>query len=302
MKKLLIGALACCFIFGSFDLTAGNGMQPQTKKRVLRKKRKKMTKSARADLVVSWVRITPDPPRAKKDLITIKVKVKNAGNAPTPMKASLSMSVYSVDASGNRVAGKDQNMGAIPWYTNNIPVLNPNESEEISKTITCNFPGPHEVSGVIITEGFETGNEYHQNNSYKKIFQVHLPPRYADLELTQFQINTAGQLVIKMCNKGASVPTGDFEYSQVRVVVNSDPYKSLLFPEVDPSGIVKKGRGPMPIGPVKYLVYRWPDTGSQALLFTSGQTYTVKVHLNYNNAIYDKNLSNNVKTKTLTAP
>ena len=71
-----------------------------------------------------------------------------------------------------------------------------------------------------------------------------------------------------------------------------------------PVVIVKKGRGngPIPMGPTKYLKYKWPTSGYQGLQFTSGQTYTIKVHLNYNNSIYDKKLNNNSKTKTVTAP
>ncbi len=301
LSLTMILATSVIFVLGAEYVSADTRMRmaPQLRAPVL-----KNTKSIPADLKVMGVRISPQPPRAKHDMITIKVEVKNVGGRPTPMPASLGMSVYSVDASGNQISGKDKNMNAIPWYTNNIPVLNPGESREISKTITCNHPGAHKVSGVIITEGFSVGDERSDNNNYAEIFQVQLPPKEVDLELTGFSINPSGQLVIKMCNKGLSIPNRDFEHSQIRVFVNNDPYKSLMFPEVDPAGIVKKdrGSGPIPIGPVNHLVYRWPTSGYEGLQFSSGQTYSVKVHLNYNNSIYDKNLNNNQKTKTITAP
>jgi hypothetical protein len=282
------------------ELAADNAVRIAPKKRLILNKTPKNTP---ADLKVMSVTITPQPPRAKKDLISIKVMVRNVGGRPTPMPASLSMSVYSVDANGNRTTG-DSNLNAIPWYTNNIPVLNPGESREISKTVTCNHPGPHEVSGVIITEGFAVGDEMSQNNNYKEPFAVHLPPKKADIELTTFKIDSSGRLEIKMCNRGFSVPNRDFEFSQIRVFVNDDSAKTLMFPQVDPTGIVKKGRGNGPIlmGPIRHLKYKWPTSGNQGLQFTSGQSFTIKVHLNYNNSIYDKKLNNNKKTKTITAP
>jgi subtilase family serine protease len=125
-----------------------------------------------ADLVVTKVSIMPIQPEMKNDLARISVTVKNVGGTKPSRKTSLSMSVWSVNSSGQRVVGRTSLPNLIPWYTNNIPRLDPDQKITLSKTHTFNFGGRHKVEGVIITEGLSAGEEISNNNQYERIFSV----------------------------------------------------------------------------------------------------------------------------------
>ena len=198
-------------------------------------------KTSRADLKVVNVTITPDKPRARKDMITISVTVKNLGNATPSRRCSLTMSIWSVDQNGNRITPGDSNSNAIPWYTNNIPQLNPGDQIKISKTITLRYAGRHMVSGVIITEGLQGGEENPVNNDYKKYFMAYGPPKKADLVLTKVGVTSNGRIKLRMCNKGHSISDVDYNTcSYVKIVIGIES-KSIHFRDIDPSGILQKG-------------------------------------------------------------
>lgn len=132
----------------------------------------RMNRAMPADLKVVQVIIAPTQPVMKRDLARISVVVKNVGGMTPSRACSLSMSVWSVNNNGERVAGRTSLPNLIPWYTNNIPRLNPGQEVTISKTLTFDFGGRHKVDGAIITEGLSAGEENGQNNLYSKIFSV----------------------------------------------------------------------------------------------------------------------------------
>ena len=125
-----------------------------------------------ADLVVTRVSITPSQPEMKNDLARISITVENIGGTKPSRNTSLTMSVWSVDTNGQPLSGRTRLPNLIPWYTNNIPRLEPRQRITLSKTLTFNFGGRHKVEGIIITEGLSAGEEISTNNQYNRIFSV----------------------------------------------------------------------------------------------------------------------------------
>ena len=262
-------------------------------------------KKPKADLYVSEVTITPNPPRARKDMITIKVTVRNKGskaNSNLKFPCSLNMSVYSVDEAGFRVEG-DNNLNAIPMYAYNIPKLEPGQSIQIAKTVTLRFSGLHRVSGVINTEGLELGEEIGANNSYQADFNALPPPAPADLVLESALLTPEGRLRLGMRNKGEEIPDADFNSSYIRIKIAGENDRILYLKEVDPRGFLKKGRGGIwTFGSQDRLYYNWPSSGYQGIQLQPGQSKTFQVIVDYNVRISDSNRNNNTKTVTLSRP
>jgi hypothetical protein len=252
-----------------------------------------------ADLVVTGVTFDPPQPRAQKDMITIRVTVKNIGTKAVPKITSLSMGVYSVDANGER-DGQDNIPKAIPWYTNNIPALAAGAQVVISKTVTLNHIGRHMVDGVIITEGLQVGDEKPGNNNYKVFFMAGPPPPLSDLVLDEVSRTAEGRIKIKMHNGGYAIPDVDREISYVKITINGALEKSYFLRDIDPNKLLSIGESPPWTGLNRiYLSFIWPATGQKGIQLQPGQSYTVKVVLDYNSRISDSNGSNNVKTVTL---
>ncbi|MCP3901345.1 MAG: hypothetical protein GY707_16700, partial [Desulfobacteraceae bacterium] len=109
------------------------------------------------DLMVQMVTVNPQIPTVSKDMITIKVTVKNRGNGPTSAICHLTMFLRSVNSAGTAIPGDQRYL--IPGYTNNIPILGPGARHEISKVFTTQFIGRKKVSGVINTESLQPGEE-----------------------------------------------------------------------------------------------------------------------------------------------
>ena len=129
------------------------------------------TRRGQADLKVRRVKITPNQP-TKGGPARIEVTVRNYGVIKPSKACSLSMSVWSVNNNGQHVANRTSLPNLIPWYTNNIPRLDPGQEVTITKDVTFQFSGRHKVEGVIITEGLGAGEENGQNNTYYMIFPV----------------------------------------------------------------------------------------------------------------------------------
>jgi hypothetical protein len=251
------------------------------------------------DLKVTQVAITPPHPRVSKDIITIKVTVKNRGKAPTSAKCHLTMSVYSVDASGMQIPGNSL-MGAIPGYTNNIPVLGPGASCQISKTVTLHHAGRNAVSGVINTEFLQVGEESDtQNNTYKQYFEVSPKPAPADLVLHGIMLTSGGRIKIKMSNAGKAIPDYDFDHAWVKAEVIGSDYKQIHLKDMDPNGLLKKPGVPLGMPGAIRVNYIWPATGPQGIALSPGNTYQVKVVLDCFPRITDSNRANNTKTVIL---
>jgi hypothetical protein len=252
-----------------------------------------------ADLVVTGVTFDPPKPRANFGMATIRVTVKNAGTAAVPKTTSLTMSVWSVDANGQRIKG-DSIPGAIPWYANNIPPLAKGAEIVISKTITLHHIGRHLVDGVILTEGLQAGDERAGNNDYKVLFMVGPPPIPSDLVLSQVSRTADGRIKLKMYNRGSFIPDEDREISYVKLTVNGIAEKMIFLRDIDPNKLLSKGEYP-PLGNLVrvYLDYTWPATGPDGIQLQPGQSYSVKVVLDYNVRISDSNRSNNERSVTL---
>jgi hypothetical protein len=251
------------------------------------------------DLKVVQVAITPPQPRVSKDIITIKVTVKNRGRAPTSAICHLTMSVYSVDASGMQIPGNNL-MGAIPGYTNNIPVLGPGASCQISKTVTLHHAGRNAVSGVINTEFLQIGEESDtQNNTYKHYFEVSPKPAPADLVLHGIMLTSGGRIKIKMSNAGKAIPDYDFNRAWVKAEVIGSDYKQIHLKDMDPNGLLKKPGVPAGLPGAIRVNYVWPATGPEGITLLPGNTYQVKVVLDCFPAITDANRANNTKTVIL---
>jgi hypothetical protein len=251
------------------------------------------------DLKVVQVAITPPQPRVSKDIITIKVTVKNRGRAPTSAICHLTMSVYSVDAAGMQIPGNSL-MNAIPGYTNNIPVLGPGASCQISKTVTLHHAGRNAVSGVINTEFLQMGEESDtQNNTYKHFFEVSPKPAPADLVLHGIMLTPDKRIKIKMSNAGKAIPDYDFDRAWVKAQVAGSDYKQIHLKDMDPNGLLKKPGVPPGLPGAVYVSYIWPITGPEGITLSPGNTYQVQVVLDCFPAITDSNRANNAKTVIL---
>jgi len=113
--------------------------------------------------------ITPaSPPQGGTG--TVSFTIRNTGGSASPGPTSFGLQVYSSDAQGNPDTGDFETV--IPWYTNNIPVLDPGESHIISAPVTFLHAGPHTANGVIITEGYELGEVSTFKSPWKYSFQV----------------------------------------------------------------------------------------------------------------------------------
>ncbi len=295
MKRSIIFC-SCLFILASIiiaDTANTQPLKPVPQPKVTFKK-------PIADLVVSNVKITPENPRAQKDMITIEVTVKNTGSGALPKVCSLAMDLINQDTK------PDYHHQIIPWYTNNIPQLSPGAEVKISKTITIPYPGRYKLSMVIITEGLQVGDEKPGNNQHAVYFQAAVAPERSDLILDNVSLDQEGRVVLRMHNAGAGIPDQDFNTSYVRVKIDNTLQKSIYFKEIDPNGILKRGQG-APLGgsvpwggTTTYLNFTWPNTGYNAIKLEPGHACIVEVILDYNSRISDKNGTNNKKTVTLT--
>ena len=255
--------------------------------------------AGKPDLMVQMVTVNPKIPTVSKDMITIKVTVKNRGTAATSAVCHLTLFLRSVNNVGNPISGDQRYL--IPGYTNNIPILGPGAKHEISKVFTTHFIGRKEISGVINTESLQPGEESNgQNNTYKSYFTVKPKPTPADLVLHNIIVTSDGRIKIKMSNCGKAIPDYDFNHAWVKVEVQgSSPYKQLLFTDIDPNGLLKIPGVPPGMSGKVYVNFVWPDTGPQAIKLTQGYTYNVTVTLDCFPRIVDSNRSNNSKTVTL---
>lgn len=256
-----------------------------------------------ADLAVTSVVVSPDPPRARKDMITITATVKNQGHkaaANLEFPCSLVMDISSVDGSGQKVKG--DLIHAIPNYTYNIPDLAPNQSIQISKTVTLRFAGRHCVSGIIDTEGFHApGEEDSTNNRYEFFFNALEPPPQSDLALTDVTLTADGQLVLQLTNKGAAIPAADFDTSYLMIKVYGENDRSFKMTEIDPTGLLKKGSSGFWVPQTAiFLNFTCPAKGYKGILLQPGQSMTFEVIADYNVRISDSNRDNNKRTVTLT--
>jgi hypothetical protein len=224
-------------------------------------------------------------------MVQIKVTVKNEGNATPSKVCSLAMTLRNEDTHPEYMHQ------IIPWYTNNIPQLAPGASVDISHTITIPYTGHYYLNVIIITEGLQVGEENAQNNQKKIYFQVVDPPAPSDLVLHSLTPTNDGRIRIKMYNKGAHIPTVDFDTSYVRVIVNDTMEKSIHFRDIDPTGILKIGETGVGGSLTRvYLEYMWPKTGPDGISLEPGQTYKVRVILDYNVRISEVDRSNNAMT------
>lgn len=301
VKMLWIFLIVFSMIFSGYVFGASSGtvelkrVPPSSKI----KKNATIDQTGNPDLMVLMVKVNPKTPTVSKDLINIKVTVKNRGTAATSAVCHLTMSVFSVDNSGNRISGNSL-MAAIPGYTNNIPILGPGAKHEISKTITLHHAGRNQIEGVINTESLQAGEESnHQNNYYKSYFTVKPKPAPADLVLHKITVTPDGRIKIKMSNSGKAIPDEDFNRAWVKAEVDGYPYKQLHLKDMDQNGLLKKP-GPTSGMPGQIFVnFIWPDTGPQAIKLSAGNTYTVTVTLDCFPKIVDSNRSNNTRTVTL---
>jgi hypothetical protein len=251
------------------------------------------------DLMVQMVTVSPITPTVSKDLITIKVTVKNRGTGPTSAKCHLTMFLRSVNSADTPVPGDQRSL--IPGYTNNIPILGPGAKHVISKVFTTQFIGRKRITGAINIESLQIGEESNnQNNNYKSYFTVKPKPVPADLVLNKISVTSTGRIKIRMSNRGKAIPNEDFVRAWVKAeVIGSSPYKQLHLKDMDPNGFLKKPGVPSGMPGQIYVNYIWPDSGSQGIKLTSGYTYTVKVTLDCFPSIVDSNRNNNSKTVTL---
>lgn len=294
MKRSAIFCL-CLLILAAVIVPETADTQPVKVSPVPKMVRKKLM----ADLVVSNVRITPEHPRAKKDMITIEVTVKNAGPGPLPKVCSLAMDLSNMDTH------PDYTNHIIPWYTNNIPTLAPGAEVKISKTITIPYPGTYKLGLIIITEGLQVGDENPVNNRHHMTFVASRPPDASDLVLDSVALNKEGRIVLRMHNGDDPIPDEDFNSSYVRVKVDNGLNKTIFLRDMDPTGVLKKGSAfpsgsGLPGGGTTHLVFTWPNSGPDGIKLDPGHAYIVEVTLDYNGRVRDSNRSNNKKTVTLT--
>jgi hypothetical protein len=288
MKRLMISMLVM-FIFTA-TLFAGIAIADPPK--IINKTPPTpLPKKSRADLIMRSLTLNPPVPRAQKDMVQIKVTIENAGTATPSAVCSWAMAIYNVDTHPT------YGHVLIPQYALNVPRLAPHTTVEISRTITIPYSGRYRFIGFFDTTTLQAGEENESNNHYESFFNVVEPPQSADLVLDNLSPTNDGRIKIKMHNQGARIPDPDFNTSYVRVTVNDSIEKNIHLKDIDPTGLLKPGEIVPGINR-KYLTYVWPKTGSDGISLEPGHTYKVKVVLDYNVRISDKNRANNTKTVT----
>ena len=68
---------------------------------------------------------------------------------------------------------------------------------------------------------------------------------------------------------------------------------------IDPNGLLQKAGVPVGMGKKVYLNFAWPKTGERGIKLFAGNSYSVKVTLDWLHSIMDKKPSNNSKTVIL---
>jgi hypothetical protein len=277
--------------------TGGRKVSPS----IVIKKNRSVNLAGKPDLMVLMVTVNPKIPTVSKDLITIKVTVKNRGTAPTSAICHLTLFLRSVNNVGIPIPGDQRYL--IHAYSNNIPVLGPGARHEISKVFTTHFIGRKEISGVINTESLQPGEESNsQNNSYKSYFTVKPKPAPADLVLHNITVTNDGRIKIRMSNCGKAIPDFDFNRAFVKAeVIGSSSFYPLQLhlKDMDPNGFLKKPGVPFGMPGKIFVNFVWPDTGPHGIKLTAGYAYNVKVILDCYPSIVDSDRSNNSKTVTL---
>ncbi len=265
------------------------------------KKSRPVKFAGKPDLLVQMVTVNPKAPTVSKDMITIRVTVKNRGTAPTSAICHLTLFLRSVNSAGTPIPGDQRYL--IPGYTNNIPILSPGARHEIFKVFTTQFKGRKEISGVINTEKLQPGEESNnQNNTYKSYFTVKPKPAPADLVLHNISVTSGGRIKIRMSNCGKAIPDSDFNRAWVKaeVIGSSTPHTlQLHLKDMDPNGFLKKPGVPIGMSGKVFVSFVWPDTGPCGIKLTTGYSYNVQVILDCFPSIVDSNRSNNSKTVTL---
>ncbi|MCK5100108.1 MAG: hypothetical protein KAR45_18500 [Desulfobacteraceae bacterium] len=257
--------------------------------------------AGKPDLIVQMVTVNPKIPTVSKDMITIKVTVRNRGTAATSAVCHLTLFLRSVNNAGTPIPGDQRHL--IPAYSNNIPILGPGARHEISKVFTTHSIGRKEISGVINTESLQPGEESNiQNNYYKSYFTVKPKPAPADLVLHNISVTNDGRIKIRMSNCGKAIPGFDFKRAWVKaeVIGSSNPYQwQLHLKDMDPNGFLKKPGVPFGRPGKIFVNFIWPGTGPHGIKLTAGYAYNVQVILDCFPTIVDSNRSNNSKTVTL---
>ena len=256
--------------------------------------------AGKPDLMIQMVENFPKMPSAGLNISSINVTIRNRGTAPTSAVCHLTMSVYSVDSSGNRIAGNSL-MSAIPSYANNIPILGPGASHVIRTSIPIlHHAGRNKIEGVINTESLQPGEESNsQNNYYKSYFTIKPKPAPADLALHNIKLTSNGHIEIRISNCGEAIPDYDFKRAIVKVEVPGYANMFMVMHNIDPNGLLQKAGVPVGTGKKVYLNFVWPKTGDRGIKLFAGNSYSVKVTLDWLNSIMDKRRSNNSKTITL---
>ncbi|MCD4742639.1 MAG: hypothetical protein K8R67_09230 [Desulfobacteraceae bacterium] len=256
--------------------------------------------AGKPDLKVQMVKNLPKTPSAGLNPSLIDITVKNRGTAPTSAVCHLTMSIYSVDNSGSHIAGNSL-MSVIPPNASNIPILGPGKSHVIRTLIPIlQYAGRNKIEGVINTESLQPGEESNsQNNYYKTYFTVKHRPAPADLVLHNISLTSNGQIKIRISNSGNAIPDYDFARCGVKVEVPGYPIRYMLMQHIDTNRLLQKPGVPVGTSNKIYVSFSWPKTGIRGIELFSGNSYSVKVTLDHDHLVMDKNRSNNSKTVTL---
>ncbi len=221
--------------------------------------------------------------------ITVKFTVKNIGDQTAPGQTSLGVEMYSANKNGARISGDF--VKAIPWYTNNINSLSPDQSQTISATARLDREGRHTALAVIISEGYSQQQLRIVNGTFKKSFSVVNP---ADLVLERVGLNHQGRLILRMYNAGAAIPDEHFQTSGISVKVASGTYKMPLRDAAPKLLQLAAKPGFLSVG--RRFNYRWAATGTSGVVLSPTLQHKVEVILDYNRSIYDTRRANNTRT------
>ncbi len=121
--KLIIkvtGTFIIAFLMIFSGLALGAGSSATAGKRVppgsTMKKSRSVKLAGKPDLMVLMVKVSPKTPTVSKDMITIKVTVKNRGTAATSAVCHLTLFLRSVNNAGTPIPGDQRHL--IPAYSN----------------------------------------------------------------------------------------------------------------------------------------------------------------------------------------
>lgn len=257
-------------------------------------------------LKITKITVTPESPRAKHDMVTIHVTVKNIGGMSCPYRCEFTLGLgLNIQ---DTIYGFYYLLPKSTYSKFNIPLLDPGEEVHFSPTVTIPKSGYHTIIAWLHdTQNFDEENPgpsiiQPAEGSWRveKTFYVREAPQPTDIVLEKVERAPDGRLKISMHNTGYNIPDPDFNHSYVKVTINNGAPRLMKLSEIDPTGLLKIG-WPAYMSPMVHVSFIWPArTGAHyqdGINPSELDESTVRIHVNYNGSIAETNRWNDIIEK-----